>query len=398
MWLPRCRVRDIPSIVKTSAKPKIGNEKELKCNVDDIKMAGKKHELSSSHVEESLQLKNRDVDDWPIIISVTHVYLGCTQRQCEIRKQRILWTITESCSNREILYGDPLAGLWLGQESIWVKRGPAASTKRQKESSKLCHTVWTFVHREKGLFLSVYVDDIKVAGKIRKHWVRCSGKYIVQRSWFGRTNMQFLLIMCTCLCTQKTTCKNNAKILQDYQITMDNHFWIQNFAYTQVAIGKCYHDCGKSVHLRISVMSWWHGPWHKWPKWCGKWRYCEYLANKTWLNNSYKVSTPLHWWPSFQRSFIRTWNPWEKLVKRMALNVSASETMLIFWHVHVDDPIFYGSYVEQACTMDHRMWPMHVTKRLSSSWSWSTWNAHSNIVTWETEWNDHWTMYTKMFE
>ena len=27
-----------------------------------------------------------------------------------------------------------------------------------------------FVHREKGLFFSVYVDDIKLAGKKQKHW------------------------------------------------------------------------------------------------------------------------------------------------------------------------------------------------------------------------------------
>ena len=55
------------------------------------------------------------------------------------------------------LYGHPLAGLlWEGQfEKIPLKHG------WEKVSNWEC----LFVHREKGLFLSVYVDDIKLAGK-----------------------------------------------------------------------------------------------------------------------------------------------------------------------------------------------------------------------------------------
>ena len=55
------------------------------------------------------------------------------------------------------LYGHPLAGLlWERQfEKILLKDG------WEKVSKWEC----LFVHREKGLFLSVYVDDIKVAGK-----------------------------------------------------------------------------------------------------------------------------------------------------------------------------------------------------------------------------------------
>ena len=55
------------------------------------------------------------------------------------------------------LYGDPLVGLLLERQfekillkNVWVK-----------VSNWKC----LFVHREKGLFLSVYVDDIKLAGK-----------------------------------------------------------------------------------------------------------------------------------------------------------------------------------------------------------------------------------------
>ena len=55
------------------------------------------------------------------------------------------------------LYGHPLAGLlWKRQfEKILLKHG------WEKVPNREC----LFVHREKGLFLSVYVDDIKLAGK-----------------------------------------------------------------------------------------------------------------------------------------------------------------------------------------------------------------------------------------
>ena len=55
------------------------------------------------------------------------------------------------------LYGHPLAGLlWERQfEKILLKYG------WEKVSNWEC----SLVHREEGLFLSVYVDDIKLAGK-----------------------------------------------------------------------------------------------------------------------------------------------------------------------------------------------------------------------------------------
>ena len=55
------------------------------------------------------------------------------------------------------LYGHPLAGLlWEGQfEKILLKHG----------WEKIPNWECLFVHREKGLFLSVYVDDIKFTGK-----------------------------------------------------------------------------------------------------------------------------------------------------------------------------------------------------------------------------------------
>ena len=60
------------------------------------------------------------------------------------------------------LYGHPLAGLlWERQfEKILLKHG----------WEKIPNWECLFVHREKGLFLSVYVDDIKLAGKKQKSW------------------------------------------------------------------------------------------------------------------------------------------------------------------------------------------------------------------------------------
>ena len=64
------------------------------------------------------------------------------------------------------LYGHPLAGLlWERQlETVLLKHG----------WEKIPNWECLFVHREKGLFLSVYVDDIKLAGKKRNTiLIRC---------------------------------------------------------------------------------------------------------------------------------------------------------------------------------------------------------------------------------
>ena len=55
------------------------------------------------------------------------------------------------------LYGHPLAGL------LWERQFEKILLKHSWE--KIPNWECLFVHREKGLFLSVYVDDIKLAGK-----------------------------------------------------------------------------------------------------------------------------------------------------------------------------------------------------------------------------------------
>ena len=59
--------------------------------VDDIKLAGKKH-----NIDPMWKVLNKEVDLGEPTSFLDHVYLGCTQRKCEISR-----TITEPCSNRE---------------------------------------------------------------------------------------------------------------------------------------------------------------------------------------------------------------------------------------------------------------------------------------------------------
>ena len=59
--------------------------------VDDIKLAGKKQNL-----DPMWKVLNKEVDLGEPTSFLDHVYLGCTQRQCEI-----MWTIAEPYSNRE---------------------------------------------------------------------------------------------------------------------------------------------------------------------------------------------------------------------------------------------------------------------------------------------------------
>ena len=77
------------------------------------------------------------------------------------------------------LYGHPLAGL------LWERQFVKILWKHgwKKVSNWEC----LFVQRQKGLFLSVYVDDIKIGWKETKHWSDVENTQ--QRCRFGRTNI-----------------------------------------------------------------------------------------------------------------------------------------------------------------------------------------------------------------
>ena len=80
------------------------------------------------------------------------------------------------------LYGHPLAGLlWERQfEKILLKYG------WEKVSNWEC----LFVHRQKGLLLSVYVDDIKLDGK--KTLIRC-GKYSIKKLIWENQHLSLIM-------------------------------------------------------------------------------------------------------------------------------------------------------------------------------------------------------------
>ena len=63
--------------------------------LDDIKLAGKKQNIGPMW-----KVLKKEVDLGEPTSFLDHVYLRCTQRQCEISKD-ILWTIAVPCLNRE---------------------------------------------------------------------------------------------------------------------------------------------------------------------------------------------------------------------------------------------------------------------------------------------------------
>ena len=83
------------------------------------------------------------------------------------------------------LYGHPLAGL------LWEMQFEKILLKHGWEKIPKCECL--FVHREKGLFLSVYVDDIKLAGK--KQNINLMWKYSTKKSIWE--NQHLSLIICT---------------------------------------------------------------------------------------------------------------------------------------------------------------------------------------------------------
>ena len=110
------------------------------------------------------------------------------------------------------LYGHPLGGLlWERQfEKILLKYG------WEKVSNWEC----LFVHREKGLFLSLYVDDIKLAGK--KQNINPMWKVLNKEVDLGEP-ASFLW---SCILGLHSTTMRNK---QRYCGQLKNRVWIQNF-------------------------------------------------------------------------------------------------------------------------------------------------------------------------
>ena len=120
-----------PSIVKTSAKPKIGNKKRFKtmydCTVESHESARRRVESSrpKNHDDHTLQAKDL------LRCSISTWYTSSFQchKRWKFRMQKKQWTRNGKSSRRS-------------QHGIWktskAKRGDSGSTKRHNESP-LCH-------------------------------------------------------------------------------------------------------------------------------------------------------------------------------------------------------------------------------------------------------------------
>ena len=159
------------------------------------------------------------------------------------------------------LYGHPLAGLlWERQfEKILFKHG----------WEKIPNWEYLFAHRQRGLLLSVFVDDMKLGWKETKSW--SDVETTQQRSRFERATFPW-----SCIFGLHSKTMWNK---QRYCGQLQNHVRIANF-------------CGRAEKLpflqNLCISSWSYDMVGHAKK-CVE-RYCE-LANKT-TQQHYKVSTP----------------------------------------------------------------------------------------------------------
>ena len=160
------------------------------------------------------------------------------------------------------LYGHPLAGL------LWERQFEKVLLKHGWE--KIPNWECLFVHREKGLFLSVYVDDIKLAGK--KHNIDPMWKVLNKEVDLGEPTsfLDHEYLGCTqCQCEVSQNIVDNYRTMFESRISAGG---LEKLPFSQ--------------NNRISS---WSYDMVGHAKKCVE-RYCE-LANKT-TQQLYKVSTP----------------------------------------------------------------------------------------------------------
>ena len=174
-----------------------------------------------------------------------------------------LWK-TQSFLLNEIFFGHPFGRTIVGK-AIWEDPIEAWLGEKFQIGNV------SFVHREKGLFLSVYVDDIKLAGK--KQNLDPMWKLLQQKSRFGITNISFLDHVYLG-CTQRQ-CQVSKDIVDNYRTLFES----------RISAGGT-EKLPFSQNTRISS---WSYDMVGHAKKCVE-RNCE-LANKT-TQQVYKVSTP----------------------------------------------------------------------------------------------------------
>ena len=205
------------------------------------------------------------------------------------------------------LYGHPLAGL------LWEKQFEKVLLKHGWE--KIPNWECLFVHREKGLFLSTYVDDIKIGWKETKHWSDVESTQ--QWSRFGRTN----IFPWSCILGMHSKTMWNK---QRYCGQLQSHVWIANFSGRKRKTTKL----GKTEYFYVVLR---YG------------RSCQEMCGTVLWVSKQNYSTTLQsinsmsWWPSIQRRIgIR-----RRIVQSMLSNCLEMSV--------------YSMVSQQICTCDYKV-------------------------------------------
>ena len=133
------------------------------------------------------------------------------------------------------LYGHPLAGL------LWERQFEKVLLKHGWE--KIPNWECLFVHREKGLFLSVYVDDIKLAGK--KHNIDPMWKVLNKEVDLGEPTsfLDHVYLGCT-----QRQCEVSQDIVDNYRTMFESRISAGDW--------KNYHSLKIFIFLH-GLMTWW---------------------------------------------------------------------------------------------------------------------------------------------
>ena len=181
-----------------------------------------------------------------------------------------------------------------------------------------------FVHRQKGLFLSVYVDDIKLAGK--KQNIDPMWKVLNKEVDLGEPTsfLDHVYLGCT-----QRQCEISKDIVDNYRARFESRI---------SAGGTEKLPC--SENLRISS---WSYDMEGHAKKCVE-RYCE-LANKT-TQQLYKVSTPCIDDHHFKRKKMKSVGELSQVCSQIC-----SEMLILV----TDWKTLYSMVSEQTCTIDYKM-------------------------------------------
>ena len=232
-----------------------------------------------------------------------------------------------------VQYGRPSRSSWA--ESV---RSSFGRTAKEKQVGKiLCQYGWEkvsnweclFVHREKGLFLSVYVDDRKLAGK--KQNINPMWKVLNKEVDLGEPTsfLDHVYLGCT-----QRQCEISKDIVDNYRAMFES----------RISAGAT-EKLPCSENLRISSSS---CDMERHGQKCVE-RHCE-LANKT-TQQLYKVSTPCIDDHHFKDEDLKSVGVLSKVSSQIVLKY----LYLAHWKT------WYSLVGEQICTIDYKvdqsLWP-----------------------------------------